>query len=44
MYNKIRDEKLTEKQQKHPHYHQVKLIYMNILDAKKYYPLIKVEL
>ena len=28
---------LTEKQQKHQHYHQVKLINMNILQVKKYY-------
>ena len=36
-YNKI----LTEKQQKYQHYHQVKLINMNILQMKKY--LVKVE-
>ena len=45
---KIRDEKLqttilTEKQQKHQHYHQVKLINMDIFLVKKYYLLIKVE-
>ena len=38
-YNTI----LTEKQQKHQHYHQVKLINMNFLQVKKYYDLIKVE-
>ena len=38
-YNMI----LTEKQQKLQHYHQVKLINMNILQAKEYYHLIKVE-
>ena len=38
-YNKI----LTEKHQKHQHYRQIKLIKMNILQAKKYYHLIKVE-
>ena len=38
-YNMI----LTEKQQKHHHYVQVKLINMNILQVKKYYHLIKVE-
>ena len=38
-YNTI----LTEKQQKYQHYHQVKLINMNILQVKKYYHLIKVE-
>ena len=32
-----------EKQQKYQHYHQTKLINMNILQAKKYYLLIKVE-
>ena len=32
---------LPEKQQKYQHYHQVKLINMNILQLKKYYPLIK---
>ena len=36
-YNTI----LTEKQQKYQHYHQVKLINMNILQMKKY--LVKVE-
>ena len=36
-YNKI----LTEKQQKYQHYHQVKLINMNILQMKKYQ--VKVE-
>ena len=34
---------LSGKQQKYQHYHQVKLIDMNILPAKKYYLLIKVE-
>ena len=34
---------LTEKQRKYHHYHQVKLMNMNILQAKKYYPLIKEE-
>ena len=38
-YNMI----LTEKQQKYQHYHQVKLINMNILQVKKYCHLIKVE-
>ena len=38
-YNTI----LTEKQQKYLHHHQVKLIDMNFLQAKKYYHLIKVE-
>ena len=32
--------KLTEKQQKYYHYHQVKLMNMNILQMKKYYLLI----
>ena len=46
IYDKIRDRKnynmiLREKQQKHQHYHQVKLINMNILQMKKYYLLIK---
>ena len=36
-YNTI----LTEKQQKYQHYHQVKLINMNILQMKKYQ--VKVE-
>ena len=35
---------LTEKQQKHQHYHQVKLININILQVKEYYLLIKLEL
>ena len=35
--------KLREKQQKYQHYHQVKLIKMNILQMKKYYLLIKGE-
>ena len=39
-YNKI----LTEEQQKDQFYHQVKLININILQAKKYYLLFKVEL
>ena len=38
-YNTI----LTEKQQKYQHYHQVKLINMNILQAQKYCLLIKAE-
>ena len=38
-YNMI----LTEKQQIYQNYHQQKLIYMNILQAEKYYQLIKVE-
>ena len=32
---------LTEKQQKYQHYYLEKLINMNILQAKKYYLLIK---
>ena len=39
-YNMI----LTKKQQKHQHYHKVKLINMNILQVKKYYLMIKTEL
>ena len=35
---------LTEKQQKYQHYPLENLINMNILKAKKYYLLIKVEL
>ena len=35
---------LTEKQQKYQHYHQFKLINMNILQVKKYYLLIKTKL
>ena len=35
---------LTEKQQKYQHYHQVKLVNMNFLKAKKYYHLIKAAL
>ena len=38
-YNTI----LTEKLQKYQHYHQVKLIKMNIFQVKKYCHLIKVE-
>ena len=38
-YNMI----LTEKQEKYQHYHQVKFIYMNILQVKKYYFLSKVK-
>ena len=38
-YNTI----LIEKQQKYQHYHPEKLINMNILQAKKYCHLIKVE-
>ena len=34
---------LTEKQQKYQHYHQIKLINMNILQVKKYYVLIEEE-
>ena len=34
---------LTGTQQKHQYYHEVKLIYMNILQAKTYCHLIKVE-
>ena len=34
---------LAEKQQKYEHYHQVKLMNMNILQANKSYHLIKVE-
>ena len=34
----------TEKQQKYWHYHQVKVINVNIQRAKKYHLLIKVEL
>ena len=36
-YNTI----LTEEQQIYQHYHQVKLINLNILQAKKYYHLLK---
>ena len=35
---------LTEEQRKDQFYHQVKLINTNILQAKKYYLLFKVEL
>ena len=45
--DKIKDEKyntiLKEKQQKYRHYRLERLIHMNILQAKKYYHLIKVE-
>ena len=45
--NKIIDEKLkydiNREGEKYQLYHQVKLINMNILQAKKYYHLIKVE-
>ena len=34
---------LTEKQQKHQHYHLEKLINMSFLQGKKYYHLIKEE-
>ena len=34
---------LGEKQQKYEHYHQLKLMNMNILQANKSYHLIKVE-
>ena len=43
--DEISDEKLqydlTKKQQKSPHYHQVKLRNINILQVKKYYLLMK---
>ena len=43
--DKVRDEEikiiLTEKQQKHQHYHQVKLINMSFLQVNKCYHLIK---
>ena len=39
-YNMI----LTEKQQEHLRYHQVKLINMNILQVKKHYHLVRVGL
>ena len=49
--DKIRDEKLqydTNREaadiSKHQHYHQVKLINMNILQVKKYYLLIKKQI
>ena len=35
---------LTEKQQNYKHYHQVKLRNMNILQMKKYYQMIKIEI
>ena len=35
---------LIEKQRKYHHYCQVKLIYMNTFQVKKYYHLIKLEL
>ena len=45
--DKIKDENynltLPEKQQKHQHYHLVKLTIMNILYVKKYCNLMKVE-
>ena len=45
--DKIRDEKLqcniNKKQQKYQHYHLEKLINMNILQVKKYYPRIEEE-
>ena len=48
--DKVRDEKaqyninrVTEKQQKYQHYHQVKLLNMNSLQVKRYCHLIKVE-
>ena len=37
------DMTLTEKQQKYLRYHQVKLIYMNILQVMKYYPPIEAK-
>ena len=46
--DKIRDEKLqyniNRKATKMSHYHQVKLVKINILQVKKYYLLIKLEL
>ena len=48
--DKIRSEKLLilidikEKLQKYPHYHQIKLIIVNILQVKKYYLPVKVKL
>ena len=42
--DKITVEKLlTEKLGKQMHYHQVKLVNMNILQVKKYYLLMKVK-
>ena len=45
--DKIRDEKLqydiNREEKKYQLYHKVKLININILQAKKYYLLIKVE-
>ena len=46
--DKIKNEKiphavLISKQQKYRYYHAVKLIKMNILQAKEYYDMIKVE-
>ena len=45
--DKVKDENynmiLTEKQQKYQHYQQLKLINMNILQARKYCHLIKLE-
>ena len=45
--DKIRDEALqydiNREAAKYQHYHQVKLIKTNILQAKKYYSLIKVK-
>ena len=45
--NKIKDEKintkLMEKQRKYWHYHLEKLVNKNILQAKKYYHLMKVS-
>ena len=38
-YNMI----LTENQEKYKHYHQIKMIKMNILQAKTYYLLFKEE-
>ena len=35
--------KLTEKQQRNHHYHLEKLINMNILQVKKHYPYIKIQ-
>ena len=45
---KVKDEKLQililiEKLQKHQHYHQTKLLNMNILLVKNYYLLVKVR-
>ena len=44
IYDNNRDEKLQYDINRYLHYHQVKLINMNILQAQKYYLLIKLEL